>query len=167
VTLGASRDVREWQKSERGNERREEGWRDELMSAVVDGLGSSVRKRVAELRAKAAATENAEERQMATRVLQGVASSCGEGAREAMRQQDYVQAAAFLEMATVLRPERPQAWFDLARARAHLRDKKAALTALQQAVAVGFRDAERVRTDKAFNILSGDPAFGALLEAMR
>lgn len=156
--LAASREVRDWQKAGRAAERREEALRESLMSAVGDGISGAVRKTVAELRAKSA-DPTSPERPMATRVLQGVASSCGEGARETMRLQDYAQAADFLELATLLRPERPQAWYDLARTRAHLRDRKAALAALRQAIAAGFADAERVRTEKAFDAMRNDPAF--------
>jgi predicted esterase len=165
--LAKTREVADALKADRAAERREQSLSDELMSAVSEGFAGSVKKRVDELRAKAAAPEDSPERQMMARVLQGVASSCNEGAREAMREQDYVQAVAFLEMATLLRPERPQAWFDLARARAHLRDKKAVVAALQQAVAAGFKDAERVRMEKAFDYLRNDPAFVALVGAIK
>lgn len=164
--LAASPEIRDGQKAERAIERREQALSGELMTAAMEGFPGSVKKQIAELRAKAAAPEDSDEKRMAARVLAGVASSCGEGAREAMREQEYLQAAGLLEMATLLRPERTQSWFELARARAHLRDKKATVAALQQAVAAGFTDAERVRGEKAFDFLRSDAAFVAVVEGM-
>jgi predicted esterase len=165
--LAASPEIRDWEKTERANERREDALKGELMTAAVEGYPGSMKKQIAELLAKVAAPEDSEERRLAHRVVQAVAAGCGEVAREAIRQQEYQSAVGPLEMATLLRPERPQSWFELARARAYLRDKKATVAALQQAVAMGFKDAARVRGEKAFDFLRSDPAFVAVIEGMK
>ena len=94
------------------------------------------------------------------------ASTCSESAREAFRNHDYETAASVLEMAVLLRPERVQAHFDLARARAQLGDKKRAIAALQQAVAAGFKDTTRLNEEKAFDRMRADPAFIAIVSTM-
>lgn len=163
--LAASRDVRDALKAERVAERNEEALREKLISAAVEGFAASVRKTILDLQAKA--QPGNPERAMAVRVLQGVAASCGEAAREAMRTQDYHAAAPLLEMATLLRPERAQNHFELARARAQLGEKKKAIEALQQAVAAGFKDAARVEEEKAFDKIRSDPAFVAAIASLR
>ena len=164
VELSKSRELRDALKAERANERAEEALVDNLLSAVGEGSVGSVRKKVEELQAKAKSTTA--ERAMAVRVLQGVASTCSESAREALRSRDYETAASVLEMVVLLRPERAQAHFDLARARAQLGDKKRAIAALQQAAAVGFKDTTRLKEEKAFDRLRSDPAFVAIVGTM-
>lgn len=167
ATLATSREIRDAQKAERASERKEQSWQEELISAVSDGMSTSVKKKIAELRAKADAPEDSAEKSSAARVLQGVSASCREGAREAMREQEYVAAAGYLELAAAIHPERPQSWFELARARGYLREKKAVVAALQQAVSAGFKDAERARTEKAFDGVRNDPAFVAVLATIK
>ncbi len=169
ATLAASREVRDALKAERALEHQEESLLDSLLSAVGEGFGNSTRKTVAELQAKAAqpAAGAPPERAMAVRVLQGVASSCTEASREAMRQEDYAAAVPWLEMATLVRPERPQAHFDLARALARTGEKKRAIAALRQAVAAGFHDAARVSSEKAFDKLRTDPEFAAVVSSLK
>jgi hypothetical protein len=62
----------------------------------------------------------------------------------------------------VLRPDRPQGFFELARAQAESGDRKRALAALEQAVAAGFKDRSRLDGERAFDRLRADPAFLAL-----
>jgi predicted esterase len=167
--LAASREVRDALKAEKAHERTEEAVMESLLAAAADGFGHAVRKTVTELQAKAAQAANGDtaERTMAVRVLHGVASSCGEAAREALRQDDFAAAVPWLEMAVLVRPERTQAHFDLARARASLGDRKRAIAALQQAVTAGFRDAARVKAEKAFDKLRTDPEFVAVVETIK
>lgn len=164
--LAAAREVRDALKAERSLEAREERLIEDLLSAAHEGSPATVKKTVAELQAKATGAD-AVERALATRVMQGVASSCGEGAREAFRARDYEQAASWLELAVLLRPDRTRSLYDLARARAHQGDKKAAVAALERAVAAGFRDAETVTQEKAFDRWRSDAAFAAVVEKMK
>jgi tetratricopeptide (TPR) repeat protein len=163
--IAASRELRDALKAERAVERSEESLSEKLLSAVSDGFVGSVRKTVLELQGKAQST--GPDRAMAVRVLQGVASTCSDLAREALRNQDYDNAASLLEMVVLLRPERAQSHFDLARARAQLGDKKRAIAALKQAVAAGFKDPARVREEKAFDRMREDPAFVAVVSAIQ
>ena len=71
-----------------------------------------------------------------------------------------------LEAVVLLRPERAQGYFDLARARAFLGEKKRALAALQQALAAGFKDRARIEGEKAFEKWRGDPELAALLAGL-
>ena len=167
ATLAASREIRDGLKAERTWDRREEGLRDDLLGSMQEGFVSDVRKAAAELRAKAEKADDVRQRQMATRVLQSAYSNCSENARALLRVKDYGAAATQFEMMTVLRPERVQAFFDLARTRALLGDKKRAIEALRQAAAAGFKDTARVEQEPAFAALKQDPGFQAVVSAMK
>jgi predicted esterase len=157
----ATREFKAAQKAERAAEQAEDNLTDKLLAAATDGVSNATRKTVADLQARAEAPASPDQ-EMATRVLHGVAASCGEAAREAMRQRDFSAAASALELAVVLRPDRPQGFFELARARAESGDRKRALAALEQAVAAGFKDRSRLDGERAFDRLRADPAFLAL-----
>jgi len=166
ATLGATREARDALKAERAAERREEALGDELAVAIREGAAREVTKTGVDLRARSAAKDTPDG-QMAARVLQGAYTSCSETARELMRTESYADAVPLLEMMTLLRPERPQAFFDLARCQAYRGDKKRAVAALQQAVAAGFKDAARIEGEKVFATLRTEPAFLDLVGAMR
>ena len=162
-TLAAARDVRDAEKRERARERAEDSLTENLLSAIVEGFDGTVRRTVADLKAK---TDPAD-RVMATRVLQGAASSAGEMAREALRQRDFAAAAPLLEMSLLLRPGRAQTYFELARARAELGDRARMLAALREAVQQGFKDAARVKNETAFNRYRALPEFEAVVAGMK
>lgn len=46
------------------------------------------------------------------------------------------------------------------------RDKKAALQTLDEAVALGFKDQARIKSDEAFAVLAGEARFQKLLLGM-
>lgn len=163
--LAASREVRSAIKSERAAERREESLVTDLLTAVRTGFASAVKKTAAQLRAKAEGPSP--EREMAGRVLQAVYTNCSENVRDMLRSGEYAPAEPVLEMMILMRPERPQAYFDLARCRARRGDRKRALVALEQAVAAGFSDRARVQQEAAFESLRADPAFLRLAEAIQ
>lgn len=164
--LSASREWSEAAKAERKFEQREEALRTNLDEAIANQAGGAVKKLAADLRTKEAAM-GSPEGQMAFRVLQGSYAGCGEQSRELLRRDRFGDAETLLEMMTLMRPERPQAFFDYARCLAHRGDKKKAIAALQQAAAAGFKDTARVESEKTFAGLHGDPAFNALVSAMR
>ena len=163
--LAASRDVRNAIKADRAAERREESLVTDLLTAVRDGFASDVKKTAAQLRARAEGPSP--EREMAGRVLQAVYSNCSESVRDMLRSGEFAPAEPVLEMMILMRPERPQAYFDLARCRARRGDKKRALVALEQAVAAGFSDRARVQQEVAFESLRTDPAFLKLVDAIK
>lgn len=164
--LAGSREVRAALKAERSADAKEESQIEELLSAAYEGTPSRVEKTIAELQAQAKGADTAA-RVVATRVIQAVASNCWEAAREAQRENDFERAAALLDMAVRLRPERTRVYLDLARARALLGDRKATLAALERAAAAGFRDAPAVEREKAFDRWRSDAAFKAVLEKLR
>lgn len=163
--LTASAEFKQAQKNDRAADRTEQKWMEDVLSAANDGFNAAARKTVAELQAKA--RSSTPERALAMRVLAGLGSSSGEAAREALRTQEYETAAAFLEVVVLVRPERSQGYFDLARARAGLREKDATIAALERAVAAGFKDARRVAEEKLFDRMRTDPAFVAVVERMK
>lgn len=164
--LADSRPVRDALRIARRHEQSEQARHDRLMSAAAEGVAAGERQNIAELREQARAAPADEDRARAQRILQGVASGCSELARQAMRDQEYAAAADLLEMAGLVRPERAQTHFELARARGTLGDRKRALAALQAAVTAGFNDAARLRAEPAFAKFRDDPAFTALLARM-
>ena len=164
--LAASRAGRDALRDARRAEQSEQAQHDRLMTAAAEGVAAGERQNIADLQEKARSAPAAGERARAQRILQGVASGCSELARQAMREREHAAAADLLEMAVLIRPERPQAHFELARARGTLGDRKRALAALEAAVAAGFQDAARLRTEPAFAKLRQDTAFLALLAKM-
>jgi len=157
--------VRNAIKADRAAERREESLVTDLLTAVRDGFASDVKKTAAQLRARAEGPSP--EREMAGRVLQAVYTNCSESVRDMLRSGEFAPAEPVLEMMILIRPERPQAYFDLARCRARRGDKKRALVALEQAVAAGFSDRARVQQEVAFESLRTDPAFLRLVDAIK
>lgn len=164
-SLAASREVREALKAEAAAEKAEAQLTERLMNAAADGRAAAEQKTIAELQVRAQSAPAPADRATARRVLQGVASGCSELSRQAMREEAYDTAAALLEMVTLLRPERSQTHYELARARALLGDRKRTLAALQNALAAGFVERDRLRTEAAFARWRKDPEFLALMTA--
>jgi predicted esterase len=77
---------------------------------------------------------------------------------------DFGRAAAALELAASVHPDRPAVWIDLAAERVAGNQKGAAVTALQRAFDAGYSDKETLRTDPRFERLRGVPAFDKLLQ---
>ena len=166
AALAASRDVRAALKTERTRLDREDELSREIFSLADEGSVTTMQKEAAKLRAQADVPADSPERRMARRVIGGVAQSAREGVRTFFDQRDYGAAAAHLELIAALRPDRPQTFFDLARAYAFGGDQKRALAALQQAAALGFKDAARLGAEPAFEKLRREPAFQQLAAAM-
>jgi hypothetical protein len=91
-------------------------------------------------------------------------------AQQARRAENAGEDARAAELYALLRSRRPsETAFALAHARALARTgaTDAALAALEQAVAQGGRDADRLEQEEAFAGLGADPRFAAILEAAR
>jgi tetratricopeptide (TPR) repeat protein len=161
--LAAGREVRDQLKAERALERREEELLGRIAEQVGDGDVAAIRRTADDLRRLAEAAEDSPERRMARRVSAGFANSSRETVRALFDAGDYEHAVSLLEMTTALRPDRSQTLFDLARAHALDGDKKAALEALQRAVAAGFDGRARLEQEPAFAKLRNDPVFQKLL----
>ena len=165
--LAGLREVRDWEKKEREQQKRQEEMIKALMDfGYLDQLGE-VRATVVGLRKKADAEQDSADRRQARRVLYGAFVEGYQASRDFLDKKEYARAAGMLEMAAVIRPERAQVFYDLAHIRALAGEKKKALAALKQAVAGGFKDASRVEQDPAFAALRNDAAFQALLAAMK
>jgi predicted esterase len=165
--LGASREVKQWLKTDRALLKREDDQREELSQLALDGSPAAIRRFAAQWRQAADADEDSAERQMARRVIAGFALNARESTRALFEQAEYATAAGLLEMAAALRPGEARTYYDLARARAFDGDRKQAVEALQQAVEAGFRDNERTQAEPAFRKLAGDTAFQSLLAKMK
>ncbi|MCP3956314.1 MAG: hypothetical protein GY719_00525 [bacterium] len=76
---------------------------------------------------------------------------------------DYRSAAKVLTVASEIRPERPDIWYNLACAQARSGSRKKALTALEQALDAGFGDAEKLASDSDLESLRGEEGFRRLV----
>jgi predicted esterase len=87
--------------------------------------------------------------------------------REFETAKEWERAAASLRIATAIHDDRPRLWFDLAAAEAMRRRKGAALEALERAVELGFRDADRLQSDERFASLRDDDGFRELVARIK
>ncbi len=83
--------------------------------------------------------------------------------RDFFARQDYRSAATVLTLASEIRPERSDVWYNLACALAHTGSKKRALEALERAVAAGFSNAEQLVSDPDLRSLRGEESFQQLV----
>ncbi len=164
--LGSSREVKQWQKSERALLKREQSEREELNELAMNGSPAAIQKRAAQLRQAADGVPDSAEHQMARREIAGFTMNARDLTRVAFEQEEYASAAGMLEMMAALRPGQSRTYYDLARARALDGDRKRALAALKQAVEAGYGDRPRVQAEPAFKKLAGDAAFQDLLGKM-
>lgn len=79
----------------------------------------------------------------------------------------WAQAAAALEVAVTIHPERPRLWIDLAAAHARVRNTRAVAKALDQAIQLGFRNREELERDPRFELVRDKPEFRERLERIR
>jgi dienelactone hydrolase len=86
--------------------------------------------------------------------------------REFEEKKDYGRAALCLEIAATIHPDRPRVWYDLAGARAALRDHRAALTAFERAVQEGFKDRQQLEADERFTSLRQNDDFARIVARM-
>lgn len=76
-------------------------------------------------------------------------------------------AAALYEMATIIRPEAPAAWYNLACIYARNGETKKALDALENALADGRVDPEEIEKDPDFAPLRNEAAYARIMEDAR
>jgi hypothetical protein len=75
-------------------------------------------------------------------------------------------AIAALERAAAAEQWPSPTWYMLATAQAAQKNGPAALDALERALASGFRDARRLRQDRAFESVRSDPRFAKIVESL-
>jgi cytochrome c-type biogenesis protein CcmH/NrfG len=81
-----------------------------------------------------------------------------------LAKKEAARAALSLEIAVLIKPDRPAAWYDLACARALSGDPSRALEALRTAIDRGYRDADHLAADEDLKSIRQRPEFRALLE---
>ncbi|MEA2462797.1 MAG: hypothetical protein QOJ98_544 [Acidobacteriota bacterium] len=86
---------------------------------------------------------------------------------ELLARGEYSLAAITVGVATEIHPERWGAWYNQAAAYARAGNAKAALTSLEKAVEVGFRNAAQLTADEDLASLRGTERFEALLKKLQ
>jgi hypothetical protein len=130
-------------------------------TSVQEALGEL---HVAELRRKAERSDDPQERAAARRSLEQLYVQVAFYLPRRLRSEgDPGKAALLLAIATEVHPERADAWYDLACARAQAGWKKDALKALERAVTAGFRDAASLQSDTDLAPLHGEAGYQSLV----
>ncbi len=86
--------------------------------------------------------------------------------RDLFARQSYSSAATVLTIASEIRPQRPDIWYNLACALARSGGKKKALAALKRAVDAGFSNAEQLARDPDLESLRREEGFRQLTERL-
>ena len=111
-------------------------------------------------------TDRPADRMAARRALASSWVQFDEAASRGVARGNFAQAAVFYRAMTRIRPENARVEYDLARASARSGSRKDAIEALQRAVAKGFNDVERLKSDPDLDSLRGDPAFRQIVESL-
>jgi tetratricopeptide (TPR) repeat protein len=80
---------------------------------------------------------------------------------------DLRRAVLLLRMAVALAPDRPAVWYNLAAAQSRSGDRSQAIESLGRAIAFGFEDADRMRSDPDLAAVRSSPEFERLLQGIR
>jgi len=80
---------------------------------------------------------------------------------------DMERAAALFEAATLLRPNLPAPWYDLASVYSRVGEKTKALQALESAVQNGMNDVEFIEKDADLDAIRNEPAYARLIEKLK
>lgn len=162
--MEASREIRDWRKLERRAESEVQNVVSEIVESAMSGV---IEERIIATRRKQAdAADDSPRRRVARRALQGASISLEQSARSMGTAGDYAMAATLFEAVLAVQPDRTGVYFDLARAHAMDRKKKAAIADLQRGAAAGYSDPDRVEKEEAFESLRTDPAFPGIIAAM-
>jgi tetratricopeptide (TPR) repeat protein len=136
---------------------------DETVSARYEA-----KSRIAEWRKKKDVAEDSRERRLARRILSHLLIQSFEAAQPLINQgKNYSVALANYQLAREIDPKNVGIVYEIARMYALKRDKKAAVEALEEAVALGFKDVTRIKSEEAFGILAIEPRFQKLLDSLR
>jgi len=164
--LGASREVKAWQKADLKSVDREIDLLNALDDAAMAGDAPTMKKRSAELHKMLAAPADSEDHVLARRILTVFSGSMREMVRSLFQQEAYADVENFLVAMAAFDPTDARAHYDLARACGQLADRKGALAALTDAVKAGYTNAAQAAAEPAFARFKDDAAFKALLEKM-
>jgi tetratricopeptide (TPR) repeat protein len=123
---------------------------------------------VAELRKKAAEASDPEERWSAKRLLAALQGQTGFYLPTLfMERKQYDRAIFVLTLASEINPKNPYPHFNRAAALAQKGDHRKALQALEQAVDLGFKDADSVEKDEQLAPLRNEEEFKKILARLR
>ena len=127
---------------------------------------SEARSRIRDWNKKKDANDDSKDRRLARRIIASMRVGAYETARDALRSKNYSVAVANLELVRIIDPTSANAAYELARALALNNDKRGSLSALEEAVQLGFKDSERLKSDQAFTPLANDSRFQKLVSQM-
>jgi len=127
---------------------------------------SGQRSLVQRLRRDSELAEDGVNRRAARRVLVGSFVSSVEQGNESLAANKYSEAAHMWQLAVLLRPEYAEGWYSLAVSDAGAHDKRRALDALEEAIAHGFRDRDRIAGDPLWESLRKEPRYAKAMAGM-
>lgn len=113
-------------------------------------------------RDQAAAGDDSPARRLSRQALGGLYVGAVEEARGAVARRDVPAEAEAWRTATLLRPEQPNAWYNLAVAEAAMGRRKQSIEALAEAARYGFKDWARADAEPRLEKVRQDPRYGAL-----
>lgn len=135
--------------------------RDLSNSGAQEAL-AALRDSISDLRTRAAAARDSDDRRVARRVLRESAVRAWEQSSDRRDKKDYSAAAASLELAALIEPDNPELLYNLAGCYALSNDKGRAMSYLKKAVEKGLRDLARLHTDSSFDSVRERAEFRAL-----
>ena len=122
--------------------------------------------RIADWRKKKEAAKDSADRRLARRIVSQILISSIEEAQAGLREKDYNVALANLQLAHEVDQKNANVVFEMARVYALKQDKKSAMQSLEQAVALGFKDVARLKTENAFNSVLDDPRYQKIVATL-
>src|SRR5436190_9449263 len=122
--------------------------------------------RIDDWRKKRELAIDSSDRRLARRVLSQLTVESYETAQPSLAAKDYSQALANFQLAQAIDPKNANLSFEIARVYALKRQKKPAIESLEQAVELGFKDAERLKSEEAFAEFASDPRYQKLLTTL-
>ena len=128
---------------------------------------TQARSRIRDWNKKKDASEDSKDRRLARRIISSLRVGANESARGDLSSKNYSAAISNIELVRAIDPKSANAAYELARALALNNDKKVALSTLEEAVELGFKDTERLKSDTAFASLTNDPRFQKLLSGSK
>ncbi|HEY1242802.1 MAG TPA: hypothetical protein VGF16_19710 [Bryobacteraceae bacterium] len=137
-----------------------------LTEELLRGDEPDQRLLVKGLRRDSERIEDGTERRAARRVLVGSFVSSIEQGNELLALKKYSDAARMWQLVVLLRPEYAEGWYSLAVSEAGAHEKRRALDALEQAIANGFRDRDRLARDPQWEPLRKEARYAAAMAGM-
>jgi hypothetical protein len=127
---------------------------------------SAFASRVGQLQRSAAGPMDSAERRVARRTLYGLFVRGMEQADVERGRNRMASAMSNLNFAAAMQPDSPRPLYQLALTCAQAGDRSHALEWLRKAVGKGFRDADAIARNPAFDALRSSPEFQSILEKM-